>query len=93
MIPIRARLVGSVPVAVLLVDPDLLWVTPEALCAQTDPEAFFPEKGDSTQRAKRMCRGCPLISACLDYALTHPVYGVWGGTSQIDRSRLRRGAA
>lgn len=26
-----------------------------ALCAQTDPEAFFPEKGGSTREAKRIC--------------------------------------
>jgi WhiB family redox-sensing transcriptional regulator len=25
-----------------------------ALCAQTDPEAFFPEKGGSTREAKRI---------------------------------------
>ena len=25
-----------------------------ALCAQTDPEAFFPEKGGSTREAKRV---------------------------------------
>ena len=26
-----------------------------ALCAQTDPEAFFPEKGGSTREAKKVC--------------------------------------
>ena len=25
-----------------------------ALCAQTDPEAFFPEKGGSTREAKKV---------------------------------------
>ena len=29
-----------------------------ALCAQTDPEAFFPEKGGSTREAKRVCGSC-----------------------------------
>ena len=29
-----------------------------ALCAQTDPEAFFPEKGGSTREAKRVCLTC-----------------------------------
>ena len=28
-----------------------------ALCAQTDPEAFFPEKGGSTREAKKVCVG------------------------------------
>ena len=29
----------------------------DALCAETDPEAFFPEKGGSTREAKRVCTG------------------------------------
>ena len=40
-----------------------------ALCAQTDPEAFFPEKGGSTREAKRICGSCEVSSECLDYAL------------------------
>ena len=30
----------------------------QALCAETDPEAFFPEKGGSTREAKKICTGC-----------------------------------
>ncbi|MFM8926978.1 MAG: WhiB family transcriptional regulator, partial [Rhodoluna sp.] len=30
----------------------------DAICSQTDPEAFFPEKGGSTRDAKRICSGC-----------------------------------
>jgi WhiB family transcriptional regulator, redox-sensing transcriptional regulator len=41
-----------------------------ALCAQTDPEAFFPEKGGSTREAKKICLGCEVRHECLDYALT-----------------------
>ena len=40
-----------------------------ALCAQTDPEAFFPEKGGSTREAKRVCRSCEVRAECLEYAL------------------------
>ena len=40
-----------------------------ALCAQTDPEAFFPEKGGSTREAKRICSGCEVRAECLEYAL------------------------
>jgi UV DNA damage repair endonuclease len=40
-----------------------------ALCAQTDPEAFFPEKGGSTREAKRVCMSCEVRVQCLDYAL------------------------
>ena len=36
-----------------------------ALCAQTDPEAFFPEKGGSTREAKKVCRSCDVRTECL----------------------------
>ena len=63
-----------------------------ALCAQTDPEAFFPEKGGSTREAKRICSGCEVKPECLDYALVHDErFGIWGGLSERERRRLRRG--
>ncbi len=63
-----------------------------ALCAQTDPEAFFPEKGGSTREAKRICLGCEVRDACLDYALAHDErFGIWGGLSERERRRLKRG--
>src|SRR6195952_2238213 len=53
-----------------------------ALCAQTDPEAFFPEKGGSTREAKRICQGCEVKDQGLDYALAHDErFGIWGGLS------------
>ena len=64
----------------------------KALCAQTDPEAFFPEKGGSTREAKRICLGCEVRDACLDYALAHDErFGIWGGLSERERRRLKRG--
>jgi WhiB family redox-sensing transcriptional regulator len=64
-----------------------------ALCAQTDPEAFFPEKGGSTREAKRICSGCDVRAECLDYALAHDErFGIWGGLSERERRRLRRAA-
>ena len=63
-----------------------------ALCAQTDPEAFFPEKGGSTREAKRICQGCEVRGECLDYALAHDErFGIWGGLSERERRRLKRG--
>lgn len=62
------------------------------LCAQTDPEAFFPEKGGSTREAKRICQGCEVRSECLDYALANDErFGIWGGLSERERRRLKRG--
>ena len=64
-----------------------------ALCAQTDPEAFFPEKGGSTREAKRICLGCEVKDECLEYALAHDErFGIWGGLSERERRRLRRQA-
>lgn len=59
-------------------------------CAQSDPELFFPITGQPTAPAKHLCSLCPLRRECLAFALTHRVIGVWGGTSEDDRDRLRR---
>lgn len=64
-----------------------------ALCAQTDPEAFFPEKGGSTREAKRICTSCEVKAECLEYALANDErFGIWGGLSERERRRLRRQA-
>ena len=64
-----------------------------ALCAQTDPEAFFPEKGGSTREAKRVCTGCDVRSECLEYALENDErFGIWGGLSERERRKLKRRA-
>lgn len=63
----------------------------QALCAQTDPEAFFPEKGGSTREAKRICKACPVRDECLEFALEHDErFGIWGGLSDRERRRLKR---
>ena len=75
----------------MLTPDDPLWQE-KALCAQTDPEAFFPEKGGSTREAKRICLGCEVKDACLDYALANDErFGIWGGLSERERRRLKRG--
>lgn len=65
----------------------------KALCPQTDPEAFYPEKGGSTKEAKRICLLCPVTDECLQWALdTDERFGVWGGLSERERRRIKRGA-
>jgi WhiB family redox-sensing transcriptional regulator len=62
-----------------------------ALCAQTDPEAFFPEKGCSTRDGKKICAQCDVMMECRDYALLHDErFGIWGGLSERERRSLRR---
>jgi WhiB family redox-sensing transcriptional regulator len=64
-----------------------------SLCAQTDPEAFFPEKGGSTREAKKVCVGCEVRSECLEYALANDErFGIWGGLSERERRKLKKRA-
>lgn len=64
-----------------------------ALCAQTDPEAFFPEKGGSTREAKKVCLSCEVRAECLEYALANDErFGIWGGLSERDRRKLKKRA-
>lgn len=78
----------------LLVDDDLLghddW-REDALCAQTDPALFFPDKGGSTREAKRVCASCPVRIQCLESALDNDErHGIWGGLSEVDLRKIRR---
>ena len=73
-------------------DGALAWQA-DALCSQTDPEAFFPEKGGSTRDAKKICAQCEVKAECLEYALANDErFGIWGGLSERERRRLRRRA-
>jgi WhiB family redox-sensing transcriptional regulator len=63
----------------------------DGLCAQVDPELFFPEAGAPNREAKAVCAGCEVRSECLAYALAHRErFGVWGGTTERERRRMRR---
>jgi WhiB family transcriptional regulator, redox-sensing transcriptional regulator len=71
---------------------ELTWQE-RALCAQTDPEAFFPEKGGSTREAKRVCLSCDVRGECLEYALQNDErFGIWGGLSERERRKLKKRA-
>ncbi|QXO13978.1 WhiB family transcription factor [Mycobacterium phage Illumine] len=65
----------------------------DAVCAQTDPEIFFPEQGGSTREARRICGGCRVSDECLAWALGQRVnpIGIWGGTTERERRRIKRG--
>jgi WhiB family redox-sensing transcriptional regulator len=74
-------------------EPDPLAWQADALCAQTDPEAFFPEKGGSTRDAKKICASCEVRAQCLEYALKNDErFGIWGGLSERERRKLRKRA-
>ena len=61
-----------------------------ALCSQTDPEAFFPEKGGSLEPARKVCNACDVQDSCLAWALENGEnLGVWGGLSSRERRALQ----
>jgi len=61
-----------------------------ALCAETDPEEFFPDKGGTTRAAKRVCLACTVTGECLEYALANDEhFGVWGGLSYRERRKVK----
>jgi WhiB family redox-sensing transcriptional regulator len=64
------------------------------VCAQIDPDLWFPEKGGSTREAKKTCVGCPVRTECLAFALDNDErFGIWGGMSERERRRLVKGIA
>lgn len=67
-----------------------------ALCRDTDPDLFFPvgttgPAVDQIAAAKAVCQQCGAQRDCLSFALrTNQDSGVWGGTSEEERRRIRR---
>ena len=60
-----------------------------AVCAQTDPDLWFPEKGERSTTAIRLCAGCPVEGECLEAAIARDErFGVWGGKTTPERDRL-----
>jgi WhiB family transcriptional regulator, redox-sensing transcriptional regulator len=68
----------------------------EALCRDEDPELFFPigigpEAQLQATAAKSICRRCPVMDPCREWALeTGQNEGVWGGLDEDERRALRR---
>jgi WhiB family redox-sensing transcriptional regulator len=74
------------------------------LCAESDPDAFFPkdyydDPGKTTASndyvnerfVKSICEECPLKIECLQFAVKTVQHGIWGGTTESERRAIRRG--
>jgi WhiB family redox-sensing transcriptional regulator len=65
-------------------------------CRDTDPDLFFPVGTtgpaiEQIEMAKTVCGGCDARQPCLEFALTtNQDSGIWGGTSEEERRKLRR---
>lgn len=73
-----------------IIQQDLSWQA-KARCLEVDPEIFFPERGGSSKAARSVCGQCEVRVECLRYALRNrEQFGIWGGTSERERRKLRR---
>jgi WhiB family redox-sensing transcriptional regulator len=62
----------------------------QAACAGYDTAMFFPESGHSGAEAIKVCRTCPVVTECFEYAIEHSLdHGVWGGVSAVQRQEAR----
>lgn len=65
-------------------------------CRDSDPEVFFPIGStgpalDQIETAKRICTACEAHDECLEFSLaTNQEAGVWGGTTEEQRRKLRK---
>ncbi|HEX7168210.1 MAG TPA: WhiB family transcriptional regulator [Acidimicrobiales bacterium] len=68
----------------------------QASCRSVDPDLFFPVGTTGIalvqiEHAKAVCRTCEAQPACLEFALaTNQESGIWGGTSEEERRKLRK---
>jgi WhiB family transcriptional regulator, redox-sensing transcriptional regulator len=68
---------------------DRPWVD-RAACRDLDTNIWYATRGESLNLARAICADCPVRRACLDYAIdNHESHGVWGGTSERQRRRIR----
>lgn len=72
----------------MIASDDAAWMK-DARCSGAKTDLWFPELGQSTVHAIRVCQECPVKRECLNYALDNEiVHGVWGGTSARERSKM-----
>lgn len=59
---------------------------------ESAPDLFFPEQGDTREprEAKALCRSCPVIGLCGEYAVRFNMTdGIWGGFTPSERKAIR----
>lgn len=62
-------------------------------CASIGTEAYYVETkalDDLNIQAKALCKQCPDFDVCLDWALAHEEQGIWAGTTNAERNRMRK---
>ena len=61
-----------------------------ALCKDHTTSDCYPKRGESTLHIKTICRACPVVKPCLEFAMRNKEkFGIWGATSERERRRIR----
>jgi len=72
---------------------DQEWRLRAACRGTNDPNLFFRDSERAIARAREICDKCPVAKECLRFALTphgaSPAEGVWAGTTEYQRHRMR----
>ena len=69
------------------------WKEDAACVGTSDPDLFFPRRGESVNAARTICSSCPVREDCLETALSvGPAddWGIWGGMTLNQRQEIRR---
>jgi len=69
------------------------WQFEEPRCAEVGGEFWFPDKEENSDInsafAKSICSQCLHNTECLEWALANERFGIWGGTNEKTRQRIR----
>ena len=69
------------------------WCT-KAKCKDLVTGDFYPKRGEAVNHLKMVCRVCPVVKPCLEYAMRNRErFGIWGGTSERERRKMRAAQA
>lgn len=80
---------------------DVMWQA-KASCRGPHAVVFFPpsrperkdERGARERAAKEICRSCPVLENCLEYAIRiREAHGIWGGLNETERKQIIDGGS
>jgi WhiB family redox-sensing transcriptional regulator len=58
-------------------------------CEPYGSREWWPCKNGLDDKAKEICRRCPHLSECLEWAIPNERFGIWGATNERERGRMR----
>jgi hypothetical protein len=74
------------------------WNFEKPLCAEIGVELFYLEDRDEVDHlnlydynmAKNTCNSCIHKTECAEWGIYHENFGIWGGTTPLERTQIRR---